>query len=420
VLLQTRWTMNFLAGPLARTQIRDLNKLVNADSTRRVVPKPVSSSLKSSVSANPVPNLESFQPISSASATSTPELSFASKPNVARPSREGSLQSPLTMTGIREYFLPQNYSMSEAFSSTQRAMPMEAMIKGVTYKPVLLATAQVRLLDRKYGVDMEITRAVLVDTFERRDIVRWDDFSYRGPSLDKVETEPFASARFGSIASPLNEPKLMAALQKDFIDWILRNSAVTARANSALKVYGGPDVSQADFMKACADTARDAADAEKSKKTSVIAKKIKTLEDKLGREERELRQDQSDLQNRNLESGANMLELGASLFGLGRKKSVATQITKHRLAQNARADVEESVETIEQYKKDLSALLRERDEVTAEINDRWGHVVNDISEVSIKPKKTDIYVNLFGVAWKPFYVVQAGDETIELSAFGAE
>ena len=65
-------------------------------------------------------------------------------------------------------------------------------------------------------------------------------------------------------------------------------------------------------------------------------------------------------------------------------------------------------------------MLRERDEMTAEINDRWGSVVNEISEVAIKPKKTDIYVNLFGVAWKPFYIVQSGSETIELSAFGAE
>ncbi len=420
VLLQTRWTMNFLAGPVTRTQLPNLNKLVNADATRRVASKPASLSPNSSVIASPAPNLESFQPIPSASATSTPEPALASKPAVARFSRDGSLQSPLTMTGIREYFLPQNYSLPEAFSSAQRAMPMEALIKGVIYKPALLASAQVRLLDRKYDVDMETTRAVLVDTFDRRDIVRWDDFSYKGPSLDKVETEPFASARFGTISSPLNEPRLMTGLQKDFTDWVSHNSNVTARANIKLKVFVGPDVSQAEFMKACAEAARDARDSEIEKKTTAIEKKIKTLEDKLGREERELREDQADLQNRNIESGANLLELGAGLFGVGRKKSVTTQFTKHRLAQNAKAEVEESEEAVAQYKKDLNDLLRERDEMTAEINDRWGSLVNEISEVSIKPKKTDIYVNIFGVAWKPFYIVQAGSETIELPAFGAE
>jgi hypothetical protein len=267
---------------------------------------------------------------------------------------------------------------------------------------------------------MEISRAALVATLDRRGVVRWDEFTYVGPSLEKVENMPVPSARFGAIDSPLNDPKLMTAMQKDFIDWLFRSSEVTARANVKLKVFGGPDVSQAEFMKACSDTAREARDAEIEKKTSVIEKKIKALEDKLGKEERELRQDQSDLQSRNIESGANMLELGASLFGLGRKRSVATQLTKVRLAQNAKADVQESEETISQYKKDLTALQRERDDVTAEVNDRWGQVVNDISEVNIKPKKTDIYVSLFGVAWKPFYIVQAGDETIELSAFGAE
>ena len=138
----------------------------------------------------------------------------------------------------------------------------QAMIQGIVYRPSLLAAAQVRLLDRKYGVDMEINKAALVDSLDRRGIVRWDEFTYNGPSLEKVETMPAASARFGTIDSPLNDSKLMTALQKDFTDWLFRNSAVTARANLALKVFGGPDVSQADFMKACADTARDARDAE--------------------------------------------------------------------------------------------------------------------------------------------------------------
>jgi hypothetical protein len=47
-------------------------------------------------------------------------------------------------------------------------------------------------------------------------------------------------------------------------------------------------------------------------------------------------------------------------------------------------------------------------------------VVNDITEVTVAPKKTDEFVRLFGVAWVPHYAVQAGSETIELPAFGEE
>jgi hypothetical protein len=421
VLIQTRWTMNFLAGPMTRAQIPALNQLVDAGSPSRAVSAPATASRTVS---KPQPSVESLQPVAIPSTTPQPAPQPAAQtnrqPSVVNRQSDGSLTKPTLPTGIREYFLPQNYSLPEAFQSAQRAMPSQAMIQGIIYRPSLLAAAQVRLLDRKYGVDSEITKAALVDSLDRRGIVRWDEFTYSGPSLEKVETMAVASARFETIDAPLNDSKLMTALQKDFTDWLFRNSEVTARANLKLKVFGGPDVSQADFMTACSEAARDARDAEIEKKTTAIEKKIKSLEDKLSKEERELRQDEEDLRNRNIETGLSGAETVAGLFGLGRKKSLSTSVSKYRMAQNAKEDVRESEDSIAQFKKDLNALMREREDMTTEINNRWGSLVNEINEVAIKPKKTDIYVNLFGVAWKPYYIVQSGDETIELPAFGAE
>ncbi|MFN8410821.1 MAG: DUF87 domain-containing protein [Anaerolineales bacterium] len=427
LLFQTRWTMNFLAGPMTRTQIPALNELVGASSTPQTPPAPAPVARKQS--APQQPSVESLQPISipnpsapvvTAPPVSQPVAPAARRTTTTNSNSDGSVTKPTLPAGIREYFLPQNYSLPEAFQYAQKPMPSQAMIQGVVYRASLLGSAQIRILDRKYGVDSEITRSALVDALDRRGIVRWDDFAYAGPSLEKIETMPAPSARFAPIDAPLNDSKLMTSLQKDFTDWLFRNSEVTARANLKLKVFGGPDVSQAEFMKACADTARDARDAEISKKTATIEKKIRTIEDKLSREERELRQDQEDLQNRNIETGINGVEVVAGLFGIGRKKSISTPVSKFRMAQNAKADVEESVDTINQYKKDLAALQREMEDITAEINNRWGSIVNDISEVAIKPKKTDIYVNIFGVAWKPYYIVQIGGENVELPAFGPE
>jgi len=423
VLIQTRWAMNFLAGPMTRAQIPALNQLVDAQTTLRATPATGSVSRKVST---PQPSVEAFQPIPTPSALSAVE---GSRP-VAQPQSpvtnyqsrtpDGSLTKPTLPAGIREYFLPQNYSLPEAFQSAKKSMPSQAMIQGIIYRPSLLAAAQVRLLDRKHGVDSEVTKSALVEILDRRGVVRWDEFPYAGPSLDKLENMPAAGARFGGMESPLNDSKMMTALQKDFVDWLFRNTEVTARANAKLKVFGGPDISQAEFMKACSDAAREGRDAELEKKTAAIEKKIKSAEDKLIKEERELRQDEEDLRNRNIETGLSGAEAVAGLFGLGRKKSLSTSVSKYRMAQNAKEDVKESEDAIAQYKKELASLQRERDDIATEINNSWGSIVNEISEVSIKPKKTDIYINLFGVAWKPFYIVQAGDETIELPAFGAE
>ena len=418
LLFQTRWVMNFLAGPMTRTQIPDLNKLAGVEIAPQTPPK---SAPALRAESTPPPPIDHVQPVTIPTSVPVAESKPRSTYSNGSPDNgSGSMTKPSLPAGVREYYLPQNYSLPEAFNAAGKTQAYGASIQGVIYRPVLLASAQVRILDRKYGVDSEATKTALVEALDRRGIVRWEEFPYAGPALDKLEAMASPSAKFGSIEPPLNESKLMTALQKDFTDWVFRNSSVTARANTALKIFAGPDVSQADFMKACADAARDARDAEIAKKTSALEKKIKTLEDKLGREERELREDEADLQNRNIESGANLLELGASVFGLTRKKSVTTQFTKHRLAQNAKAEVQESQESIAQFTKDLNDLMRERETLVQEINDRWGSVVSDTSEVTINPKKTDVYVNIFGVAWMPHYIIQAGGETMELAAFGGE
>lgn len=417
LLFQTRWVMNFLAGPMTRNQIPALNELAGSgeEPAPRARAKPDSASKAKSTP----PPVDHVQPVAvPAAASAQPKAPTPPRSNGS--SSNGTSTKPNLPNGIREYYLPQNYSLPEALNAAGKTQSYGANIQGVIYRPVLLASAQIRVLDRKYGVDTEMTKTALVTDLDRRGIVRWEEFPYAGPSLDKLESGPAPSSKYGSIEVPLNDTKLMTALQKDFTDWVFRNSSVTARANAALKVFAGPDVSQADFMKACADTAREARDAEIEKKTTALERKIRTLEDKLGREHRELREDEAELQNRNIESGANLLELGASVFGLTRKKSITTQFTKHRLAQNAKAEVQESQEAIAKMTKDLNDLMREREDIVREISDKWGKVVSDISEVTINPKKTDVYVNIFGVAWMPYYVVQAGGDTVEMAAFGGE
>ena len=400
-LLQTRSTMNFLAGPLTRNQIPALNRLANADSARQA----------QAMTPRDTPMMEPPPTLRPAASQSQPPTAKI----------QSSSTKPPIPAWIREYFLPQNYSLPEAFSAAQKTMPAEVMIDGVIYRPTLLASADVHVLDRKHGVDSELTRAALVKMPEKRGAIRWEDYPLSPNVLENIETSPVPSARFSSIDAPLNDVKLMTALQKDFTDWVYRTSSVKARANQTLKVFAGPDVSPAEFMKACADAARDARDAEIAKKTAQLDRQLKTLEDKLTREERELREDEAELSNRKIEEAGTHFENLTGLFGGRRKASrLSSSLTKRRMTEQAKADVEESVDAIEQFKQQIAEAEKHREETIAEINDRWGRVVNEITEVTIAPKKTDIFVKLFGVAWMPYYVIKAGTDTIELPAFGPE
>jgi hypothetical protein len=167
ILFQTRWAMNFLAGPMTRVQIPALNQLVGAK-------------------AGAVgPSSASAPAVTSFSAPQSDPVSYAAPAAAAAPvkpatparveSANGSTTKPPVPAGVAEYFLPQNYSLPEAFKHASKTMPAEAMLEGVIYRPALLASAQVRFLDRKYGVDSELVRAALVVAPEKRGVVRWDD-----------------------------------------------------------------------------------------------------------------------------------------------------------------------------------------------------------------------------------------------------
>lgn len=403
-LLHSRWAMNYLAGPLARNRIPELNRLANADKALQTPPQPAA--------ASPA------YPSAQAASPSFLADSGAREPKIANRTLEGSQTKPPLAAGVKEYFLPQNLSLPEAFKAAGQPMPPEAMIAGVLYRPALIASAQVRLLDRKLGVDSELTHAALVQSLDKRAALRWEDHLINAHSLESVETFPVPSARFDSLDAPLNDPKLLAALQRDFADWVLRTSSVQARANETLKVYAGPDVSRAEFMRACAEAASQKRDAEIAKALASLDRQLKTLEDKLAREERELAEDQAELTNRKVEEAGTHLENLTGLFGGRRKASrLSSSLTKRRLTEQAKAEVQESIEAIAQYKKQIAELQRRREETLREINDRWGSVVNDIVEVTVVPKKTNVFVTLFGVGWMPHYLIQSGSATFALPAF---
>jgi len=421
-LFQSRWAMNFLSGPMTRAQIPNLNKLVGADSLA-VSPASLDSASQTvsrsrARGRQQIPDAADSPEAAPVMAAVSALEAAPSKPARA-PSAEGSETRPPVPSGVEEHFLPTNLSLTEAMRAAGKSLP-DAQLGNVLYRPALLAVSNVRFLDRKYGVDTEIQRAVLVESPDRRGVVRWEEHFFNKFPIKKVERQPALQARFAGIDAPLNESKQMTALKRDFVDWIYRSVTVTARLNEALKVYAGPDVSQAEFMKACSETAREARDTEIDKITAQYDRKINSLEDKLSREERELTEDQVEYEHRKWEERGNLAELGASLVGLGRKKSLSSQMSKRRMTEKAKADVEESLDAIDEYKSQLQELQAERDHEIEEINDRWGHVVNDISEVTVTPKKTDIYVELFGVAWMPYYLVESSGQVIELPAFGKE
>jgi hypothetical protein len=386
-LMQTRWAMNYLAGPLTRNQIPALNELAGATTVTTSAPSaPADAPAQASAHKRP------------AARAAAPAI--------------GSQTRPRVPAQVEEYWLPNNYTLSEAAAAGSRDLPRNYTNLGLLYRPVLLAQADIRFTNRKYKLDAELRRAVLVEEPERRGDVDWDH--YGTPALDErdLDRRPAPDARFAALDPPLSDDRALKGIKKDFQDWAYHTSEIKVRAHETLKVFAGPDVPDKEFAAMCAKAAAAEREAEIKKIRAAYEKKMDSVEKKLEREERELREDKADLSSRKQEEAGTHLETILGLFG-GRRRSLSSSLSKRRMTSKARADVEESEEAIAEYEEQLEELKVEQAEAVTEIEEKWAEIAADVTE----PFKKDVTVELFGVAWFPYHVVEADGRVFELAGF---
>jgi hypothetical protein len=412
LLFQTRWAMNFLAGPLTRTQVPTLNRLAGVGIPLAEPTSEAASSPKSVESAN----LDEYQAIP---LPGSPPPAPPSELAISGSSFDSSTTTRPTLPGgVVEYVLPNNLTFTGAFEAAAKPFPAEAFSLGILYRPVLLAQASIRFLNRKYNLDSLVSKTALVTNPDRRGMVHWDHFLFPPVDLSVVDSATDPRARFVALEAPYTEARVMAALEKDFADWAYRSAQSSVRANEALKLYAGPETSPAEFRTLCAEASRKRRDEEVLKVAASYDKRIETLTARLGREERELSEDQVEYSQRKIEEMGTHAENVLSLFSRrSATRRLSTSLTKRRLTEQARAEVEESQEAIKDIEEQVKALEGEKERALQEVNDRWGDIANQVSEVSVTPSKKDVVVDLFGVAWFPYQVARVGDEVIELPGY---
>jgi hypothetical protein len=302
-----------------------------------------------------------------------PRQTAPARAPVAAPSTpQAGGSHPAVPAGIAEFFLPQNVTLQQAAQSAGRGAPSGAQC---VYHPALLAQAKVRYLERKYGVDRQEAKTALVINPDPRGIIRWQDFPSAAVDETALSKSPIAGADFAALEPPLGDGKILKPLEKDFQDWAYHDSALKLTVDPAHRVTAGPQ--------------------------AVIDKKLDALRQKLEREQLKLQQDEVEKNQRMIETGVTVAD---TVFGWlrGRSRRPTTSITKMRLTSKAAGDVDESKQLIAQMRKDIAELEQEKAAGAPR--------TAPATEITLTPAQKDVYVELFGVAWVPFYRLADGTE----------
>jgi len=381
VLFNTRWALNFLAGPMTRDQLAAANALVKSSATASAI-------------ETAAPSIQ----------RKAPGIKEGSGISSSRPAVPGN---------IAEFFLPNNQGISE--SAAAAGIVEKVSSEGIVYRAGILAQAEVRYLSRQYNIEkISKTSAILEEPGSG--LVRWEDLAGGEIDKQKLETQPLPKSQYHPVPAWLSDSKKVAALEKDFLEWLYRSGAMKMKANTKLKVYATPEMTAAEFHQKCREAVEDTIKSEIDKAAKTYDTKIAAMQRKIESQQLDVSSAENSVNQRRLETLATG---GAAVFGMltGRKRSISSTITKTRMASEAKDRLIEEKQTLKQYQDQLLELQKAKEEIVKEVNDKWANVVDEITEISIRPAKSDIFTDIFAVIWLPYFIVEQNGKKVELPAF---
>ena len=383
VLFGTRWVMNYLAGPMTRDQLAAANELAGAVSPE--ITEGSSSRIDSS--AKPASTIRDSSGLTS-----------------SRPAIPGD---------IPEYFFPNNLGINEAAINAGLAINVGS--EGIVYRPGIMAQAEIRYPSRQHDLEHSSRISALLED-PGSGLIHWEDMLTSEFDSQHLDSQPLPKALFHPVPSWMVDQKNVEDIKKDFLEWIYRNGNLKILANTKLKLFGTPEMSKADFRRRTIEAVEDAIKIEIEKTASTYDTKIASLERKIESQELDVKAAESSVKQRRLETLATG---GSTLIGMlgGRKRSITSTLSKNRMASAAKDKLEAEQTILQQYMEQLEALQQAKEEVEKEVREKWEGIADEISEITIKPSKSNIFSDIFAAVWLPYYMVVVDGKKMELPAF---
>ena len=359
VTFQTRWAMSYLRGPLTRTQVRQLMD--------GIVPE---------------------KPIKPTPALHAPESTSLSV-------------SPSVSPDIQQVYLPLHKSVHAALQDADVSRLSDAE-SHLVYVPAVLGMGAVHFVDTRKNVNEreDFSLVIQPDT----GLPRWEEAQPVDVHIEDMMYDPEPDSQFHDVPESMNQQREFKNLEKDLVNHVYRTSSVTLLYSPALKVYSHPHEPERDFRMRLTQTAREKRDDEVDKLTRKYDKQLKRLEKKL-------RKAEASLDKKKEKAGARKREMavsvGESVLGMfmGRRstRAASTAMSKYRQSKISKMDVEEAEETVEALQEEIEALEQELKQEVDSITAEWDEALTEFEKVPVRPRKSDVQVNMLSLAWLPHW-----------------
>jgi hypothetical protein len=350
VLLQTRWAMAYLRGPLTREDIRRLTLPQLPAATRAATP-----------------------------------------PATPRPAAVAPGHRPVLAPSIPVLF------------ATGKTRP--ATGERLVYQPRLLGTARVAYVSTKYGVDLRRDLALALDA--AGGAIDWRNAEPVALDPAMLVQDPEPAAGYAELAAEFSDPRAIKAAQDQFRTWLRTEQPLILRRSATLKALSRPDEPEAAFRIRLQQQAREMRDKATAELRQRYATKFSALQERLRRSEQAVSREKEQATGSKIDAA---LSVGTAVLGalFGRKVisaasagRVSSAMRKAGNVQRQSGDVERATETAEKLQAQLGELEAQVQAEIASLETRFDAQTEALEEISVSPKAADITVQFCGIGWLP-------------------
>jgi uncharacterized protein DUF87 len=355
-LIESRWTLCYLRGPLARNQIKLL--------------------------------MDGRRP-------AQPEAAPAKAPAAAAPAAPAEAPGASARAPVLPPEIEQHY------------VPVETPGAKVVYQPRLVAAAQLHFLDPRNSIDTTRDPVFLVPITGDAVAVNWDDAVEASISVKDLEASPAEGALFADLPPAAAKARNYAAWEKGFGAWLLRTQTLDLLRSPSLGVVSEPGEAERAFRIRLQQAAREERDRQAQLLREQYAPKKAAIEEKIRRCQMAVEKEQQQSSSQKLQSA---MSIGASLLGafLGRKTISAANINRAATAVRAAGRIQRESQDVGRAEENLAAAQQEMADLdaqftqeTAQLATRIDPATEELEAVSVKLKKANIAVQLVALAWTP-------------------
>ncbi len=366
-VFQSRWALSYLRGPLTRDQI----KLLMSQTGRAPAAAAVASQPQAPV------------------APATSALSAS--------------QRPALPPDVPEFFLP-----------VRGNAPAQNRL---VYRPAICGAAKVSFVDPKVKVDLTRDTVFSTPITEGALPVNWDCAQPVDIQLSDLERNPAEGAQFAELPAAPTKPKNYAAWTKDFVSWLYGTQSLQLWRSPATRTLSQPGETERDFRIRLQQAAREQRDRAVELIRQKYAPRVAALQERIRRAQEAVERERAQATQQQVQTA---ISFGATLLGavLGRKAMSASTLGRAATAARGvgrsikeRRDVGTAVENVAALQQQLADLDAEAATESAVLQASVDPLSEVLETVSVKPKKTNISVQLVALVWSPHWCDDRGSST---------